>query len=134
MLADHRGESDGGDVQQRSLERGGDRARVRHVIAEVRAEIDAGDDEIGPGILHQLEDGQVHAVGRRTVDDPLVGLDLQQPERPVQRQRVRSGALLAVGRDDDDIAHLAAGRRQLAQTFAVNPVVVGDQNARHLEG
>src|SRR5438874_8649745 len=42
VLADERGEGDGGDVQQRSLEGGGDGAGVGDVVAEVRAEVDAG--------------------------------------------------------------------------------------------
>src|SRR6266513_1827417 len=55
-------------------------------------------------------------------------------QRPVQRERMRGRALLAVGRDDDDLA----GRRQrlgeLAQALGVDAVVVGDEDAGHVGG
>src|ERR1043165_163902 len=131
VLSDERGEGDGGDVEQRSFERGGDRAGVGDVVAEVRAEVDAGDDEVGAVLLHQLQDRQVHAVRRRAVDDPLVLFELQEAQRTVERERVRGRALLAVGRDDDDVAGRLQRRGELAQAFAVDAVVVGEEDAGH---
>ena len=115
------------------FERGGDGAGVGDVVAEVRAEVDAGDDEIGPVVPHQLEDGQVDAIGRRAVDDVFVLAELQHPQRTVQRERMRRRALLAIGRDDDDLdaVDAPAGVRQLAEPFAVDAVVVGDEDAGH---
>jgi hypothetical protein len=51
----------------RALERRRDRARVRDVVAEVRAVVDAGHDEVGLEALDQPERGEAHAVDRRAV-------------------------------------------------------------------
>ena len=77
------------------------------------------------------KDGEVDAVGRRAVDDPLVVFELEESQRTVERQRVRSGALLAVGRDDDDFADGAKRVRELADAFAVDAVVIRDEDSRH---
>ena len=53
-LADERGEGDRRHIEQRSFERGGDGAGVGDVVAEVRSEIDAGDDEGGTVVAQQL--------------------------------------------------------------------------------
>src|SRR4029078_7761572 len=47
VLADERGEGDGGDVEQRPLERGGDGAGVGDVVAEGRAEVAGGGRYVG---------------------------------------------------------------------------------------
>ena len=40
-------------------------------------------------IEQQLEHGQVHAVAGRAVDDPLIRLHFQEPQRAIERQRLR---------------------------------------------
>src|SRR5205823_1318991 len=101
-LADQRGEGDRRHVEQRSFEGGGDGAGVGDVVAEVWSEIDAGDDEGGAVVAHQLENGEIHAIGRRAVDDVFVVAKLEHPQRTVQRERMRGRTLLAVRRDDGD--------------------------------
>ena len=53
--------------QHDRLERGRHRARVGDVVAEVRAVVDAGDDELGLEALDQPQPGQAHAVDRGSV-------------------------------------------------------------------
>ena len=60
------------------------------------------DDERG-ATREDAVDGEVDAVGGRAVDREATrpgGVDAQ---RPVQRERVTDGTLLAVGRDDDHL-------------------------------
>ena len=45
---------------------------------------------------------------------------------------MRGRALLAVGRHDDDLAERREGLGQLANSFAVDAVVVGDEDAGHV--
>ena len=131
MLGHERGKRDGWNVEQRPFERGGDRAGVRDVVAEVGAEVDAGDDDVGALVVEKLEHAEVHAVGGRAVDDPLVGFELQQAQWAVERQRVRGRALLAIRRDDDHLAERRECLGQFADAFAVDAVVVGDEDADH---
>ena len=88
MFADQRRQRDRRNVEQRSFEGRRDRARVRDVVAQVRAEVDARDDDVGSMLLHQLQHGEIHAVGRRAVDDPFIFFELQEPQRPIEGQRV----------------------------------------------
>src|SRR4051794_32147575 len=132
-FADERRERDRRHIEQRSFERGGDGAGVGDVIAEVRSEVDAGDDEGGTVVTHELEHGQVHAVGGRAVDDVFVFAELEHPQRTVQSQRMRRRALLAVRRDDRDLDATDAqtGVRQFSEPFAIDAVVIRDEDADH---
>src|SRR5947209_6486731 len=52
VFTDERRERDRWNVEKRSFECRGDRAGVRDVVAEVRAEVDAGDDDVGTCVFH----------------------------------------------------------------------------------
>ena len=57
--------------------------RVRHVIAQVPAFVDSGDHEIWKAFV-DLCDGDVHTVGRRSVDGKHPVVDLLEPQRMTQ--------------------------------------------------
>ena len=97
-------------AEQRAFERARHRARIRHVVADIEAVVDAGDDEIGRAVQH-LVDGDVDAVGRRAVDGVDAIADVLEAERPAQRQRVSDGAGLGLRRDDRHLAERRAARR-----------------------
>ena len=59
---------DARNAQQRPLQRARHGARIRHIVAEVVALVDAGHDEVGRRARSMLRDGDVDAVGRRAVD------------------------------------------------------------------
>src|SRR5205823_5239328 len=61
------GNRDARNAEQRALERGRNRPRVRHVITEVPPLVDARDDQVRL-LLDDVRDGEVDAVGRRAVD------------------------------------------------------------------
>jgi hypothetical protein len=48
----------------------------------------------------------------------------------VNRERVRDATTIAVGRNDDDLADFAKRLGERADTRALDPVVVGDENAQ----
>ncbi len=88
--------------QHQSLGRGRDRPGVGHIVAEVRAMIDAGDDEIEL-LARQIGNtphGQKDAVGGRAVDAEDTLLVPADPQRTVQRQGTAGPALLPLGRHD----------------------------------
>ena len=78
-------DGDGGDAEHDPLERGGDRARVRDVVAQVHAVVDAGDDQVG-ALADEPELGEAHAVDGRAVGGeaarPVAQLDLGHGQRP----------------------------------------------------
>ena len=53
-----------GSAEHDALERGGDRAGVGDVVAEVGAVVDPRDDQLGLEALDQAELGEAHAVHR----------------------------------------------------------------------
>ena len=131
-LSPARAERDGErwDAEQRPLHRRRDRARVRDVVAEVRALVDARDDQRRARARRMPLIGEVHAVGGRAVDGEALRPELLDAQRPVQRERVAHRALLAIGRDDH---HLAEGAERLGErrdALGVDAVVVGDQDER----
>ena len=116
-------------AEQRPLHRRGDRARVRHVVAQVRSLVDPREDELGAP-AEDAVDGEGDAVGRRPVDGVAAGPDLLDPQRPVQGERVAHRAAFAIGRDHDHVAepsHRAGERRE---PFGVHAVIVANQDER----
>jgi hypothetical protein len=54
--------------------------------------------------------------------------DLAQPQRIVERQRMRDAALVGLGRDDPDVVgELAGDRLERLQARRVDAVVIGDR-------
>ena len=95
-----------GSPSTSALERGGDRARVGDVVAEVGAVVDAGDDQVGLEAVDQPERREADAVDRRAVgrvaDRPVAEVDLLDPQRAPRRdrprpiaERLQSGAMTA---------------------------------------
>jgi hypothetical protein len=92
--------------QERALERTRHRAGVRHVVTDVQASVDAGDDERRRPVEHFV-DRDVHAVGGRAVH----GVDALAHEVEAQRtpecQGVPDSARLGLRRDDRDRSQIA---------------------------
>src|SRR5262249_7013724 len=93
----------------------------------VGAMIDTGDDETGTVIEHSVI-RRDDAVRRRAVDAEHVLLVPMQPERAIQGERMRRGALVAIRRHDDDAAQRLQRFLQAPQRRGKDAVVVGDQN------
>jgi hypothetical protein len=124
------GDRDAGDAEQERLERGRDRAAVRDVVAEVRAVVDAGDDEIGLEALDQAELGEADAVDGgavgRVAGRPVLEVDLLDPERAARRDHARESGAVAVGRDhrDFDAGDLEQRAAEGLQALGLDAVVV----------
>ena len=84
-----------------------DRAGVGDVVAQVRAVVDAGDDQVGLEAVDQPERRQPHAVDRRPVarvaDRAVVERHLGHPQRAPERDRARRRRLVGVGRDHREL-------------------------------
>ena len=76
---------------------------------------------------HQRFDREHHAIGRRAVHLPAPLAALDRTQRVMQRERMARRALLAIGRDDRDLAERLGGRAQALDAVRENAVVVGDQ-------
>ena len=114
-------------AQQHALEGGRHRARVRHVVTEVRAGVHARDDDPRPH-RKEPEQREIHAVRRRAVHGEPPRPQLIRGERAMERQRVADGAPLAVGRHDPDLADRVERRRERRDAGRVDAVVVGDED------
>src|SRR5207244_1470517 len=103
-----RGDGDRGHAEERPFHRRRHRARVRHVVTEVRAFVDAREDERWAP-AEDAVDGEVHAVRGCTVDGVAARTHLLDAERTVQGERVTHRTALPVGRYDDDVAERLDG-------------------------
>ena len=74
-------------------------------------------------------DGEIDAVGRRAVDRELTGAHLVDAQRPIERERVTTRALLAIRRHHHHLGELGEGLGHRAQTLGMNAVVVGEEDA-----
>ena len=126
----------GGAVRQRNrwhtakrpLARGGDRARIVNVVAEVRAVVDARDDEVGSARQEVLqEEGDVDTVGRSSIHRPNSGFDLTKAQGVMKRDRVALRALLSLGGDRVDVCERRECLPQGDDARRVDPIVVGNQ-------
>ena len=120
-------------AEEPAFHRGGDGARIDHVVAEVRGVVDAGNDDVGL-LLQHPGDGDVDAVGRRAVDAPGVFVVANHADRHVQGQRIAGAGAVAVGRDHQ---HLVAGLAQAsgedADAGGVDAIIVADQDTHGFE-
>jgi hypothetical protein len=132
------GDRDGRQSQHDALQRGGHRARIGDVVAEVGAVVDPGDDRLGGEALDEAELGQAHAVHRRAVGGVAVRAVVEvhplHPQRPARRDRARHRRAVAVGRDDRqiDVGDVQQRLAQRLQSVGPDPVVVGQQHAHDL--
>ena len=126
------------EVVQIAFHRRADRAGVQHIGREVRATVDAGEHEVdGTVRIHERFEVELHAVRRRAGDAPgLGGAELERDARhffdldgTMDVQRVRHAALFVPRRGDVDFVRLRELRRERAQAFGCDAVVVRYQNA-----
>ncbi len=84
----------------------------------------------GPLAVEQMARAHDHAIGRRAAHrEPALG-DLAQPQRIVERQRVRHARLVVFRRDHPDIVGNGAGDLLAhVEPFRMDAVVIGDQDA-----
>jgi hypothetical protein len=104
-----------------------DRAGVDRVVAHVRAEVDPGHDDVGQR-LEQTGDGEVHAVGRRAVDEQEAVGGTAHRERTVERERVGSAAAVALRRDHRHGAEVGERRGEDREPGGEVAVVVREQD------
>src|SRR5262249_20171382 len=105
--------------------------RVRHVIAQIPALVDARHDEIGKPFEH-VRDGDVDAVGRRAVDRKNPFRDVFEAEWMAERQRVADRARLGDRRDDRHLADFTQRAREGFDAVRSIAVIVRDQDANHV--
>ena len=118
------------NAEHRGLHRAGDGAGIDHVLAGIAAAIDAGEHQIGHLVLEQMPHAHDDAIGRRAAHREAALLDLAQPQRIVERQRMGDAGLIEFRRDDPDIVgQLARDLFADIEPFGVNAVVVGDEDA-----
>ena len=124
---------EGGAVVDDRLHRRADRARVGDVVAEVRAVVDAGRDEV-EAVPEVAEEGEADRVGRRAVDRvgerPVGKCPLADAQRAHERLLVADRALVRVGRDDGHLAHPLERLLEREQPARLDAVVVGDEDPR----
>ena len=100
-------DGDPGHAEHDRLERGRDRARVGDVVTDVRAVVDAGDDQLRLPVVDQAEVRQPHAVDRCPVGceagRPITEVDLLHPQRPAGRDHASHRRAVPIGRDHPQI-------------------------------
>ena len=118
------------DFKLRAFHGRRDGTRIGHVVSDVLAAIDAGQDEIEFAPLDDMADGHQHTVGGRAAHRELARREPAHTDRIGKAQRMRRTALLLFGRNHPDIGgeterdlfeHLEARR--------IDAVIVGDENA-----
>ena len=120
-----------------ALQRGGHRARVGDVVAEVRAVVDAGDDQLGLE-LDQPERGEAHAVHRRAVGGVADGAVARgPPPRPTAGaggDAARRGAAVGVGAitASSTPGTSSSARRMACRPIGADAVVVGEEDLHRL--
>jgi hypothetical protein len=118
-----------GNTENGALDRPGNGARIDHVFAGVAAAVDAGKHQVGRAILDHVARAHDDAVGRRALDRKAALADLAQPQRIVERERVRDAGLVELRRDHPDVV----GQRTADLDADVEPlrmdaVIVGDED------
>jgi hypothetical protein len=121
------------DTQHHSLQCGRNRARVGDVVAEVRAVVDAGHDQLGLE-LDQAQGREANAVDGRAVrgvaDAAVAEFHLVHPQGPAGGDRAGGGASVGVGRDRGKLhsRHLQECSPHHVQAGGLDAVVVGKQH------
>jgi hypothetical protein len=126
-VGEHERHGDRRDAEETALHRGRHGAGVQHVVAEVRAVIDPGDQHVGR-LLEQTGDRDVHAIRRRTVHVVHVVLGALDAQRRIERQRVARAAAVAVRRDDRDLREIGEMLRERPQAGREIAIVVGKED------
>src|SRR5712675_226828 len=116
---------------QRRLSRSAYRSRVIDVLAKVSAEINPRNNQVG-GFGQKPVQRNNNCVRRRTVYGPLPLPHVVANNRLAQSKRLRRAALFSAGSHDADRRKSFEPRSESLQSRGVNPIVVGQQNMRHL--
>ena len=121
----------GRNVERTAFHSPGDGAGIGDVVGRVHAAIDAGEQQRGLGVLHQMGRRHHHAIGRRAGDGEMAVVDLAQAQRRGERQRMRGAGLLGVGGDHPDIVGQRPGDGfGDGQSLRMDAVVVGEQDTQ----
>ncbi len=121
------------NAQDRGLDRAGDGAGIDHVLARIAAAVDAGQHQVGRPILDHVARGHDHAIGRGALDRETTLADLAQPQRIVERERMRHAGLIELRRDHPDIVgQRTRDLRADLETLGMDAVVVGDEDAHEV--
>jgi len=88
--------------------------------------VDAGDDE-HRSLGEEAQHTEVDAVRRRAVHRKPPLPETVDPERPVECQRVATGALLPLRREDVGVAKLSQRLLERGEPRRVDAVIVGEQ-------
>ena len=115
---------------QRCLAGGADGTGVVDVLAEIRAEIDSGNYQVGRLGQKSMQRDD-YGIGGRTFDGPLAFADVVANNRLAQGQGLRRPALLAMRRHDAQRGKSLEPDRECFQAWGVNSVVIGQQNVWH---
>ena len=85
-------------------------------------------------VVEQAGDGEVHAVGRRAVDEQEAVGRAAHRQRPVERQRIRRAAAVALRRDHGDLGQRRQRRGEMLDARGEVAVVVGEEDAHRGSG
>ena len=94
---------DRGDAEHGAFHRAGDSAGIDHVLADIAAAIDAGEHEIDLLAVEHMARAHDDAIGRRAAHRETALGDFAQPQRIVQRQRMRDAGLIVLRRHHPDV-------------------------------
>ncbi|MNC35013.1 hypothetical protein D3C75_834780 [compost metagenome] len=120
-----------GTAKETAFQRGRDRARIEHVVAQVGTEVDPRHHHVRR-LWQQPIEPQVHAVGRRAVEaDEAIGQGLRM-QWPVQRQRTAGAALVLIRGDHRALGIIRQRSVQRGDAGCGNTVVVRNQNTHGL--
>ena len=113
--------------------RAADGAGIERVLGDVVAAVDAGDHEVGRGVLEELVQAGEHAVGGRALDGEAAGAEALEAHGADVGDAVRDAGLLEGGGDHPD---LAVGAGELGgdllgdgEAGRADAVVVGEEDA-----
>ena len=121
---------DGADAGQAAFHRRRNGAAVRHILGQIAAAVDAGQDQIGLVILQYRAQRQHHAIGGRAAHGKAARADLAQPHGLAQRQAVAGTRLLFGRRNHPHIVRqFGSNRFQRDQAGGVDAIIIGDENA-----
>jgi hypothetical protein len=101
-----------------------------NVVREIRAVIDPGNNEIELAIRIELDDREVHTIGRCPFAHPPAGTRFATTDRREQAEHVRDTGTIAIGRDDDDFTDVGHRFRERLDAARGDAVIVGHQNQR----
>ncbi len=127
------GNGQGGEPHHGPLGRRGDRTGINDVDPHIGSQIDSRNQHPGWGD-QQFIQGDLHAVGRSPIhpvaEKGPIFFNLFDPQGLGQGEGVSHGALLRLGRDDQNPVIFFQRPDQGFQSPGINAVIVGHQNGR----